>query len=137
LLNGVNNHPAIVQGLSRRLLFLGVKPYAMYQCDPSMGTDHLRTSIDNSLNIVNELWGKFSTLATPQFYVDIPGGGGKVPFHHVKSGNGRGDDIFDKNLVGWDGIQGEYLNPSDSLMNLPTDLKDYLPEWNLLNCRET
>jgi lysine 2,3-aminomutase len=76
LLNGVNNHPAIVQALSRRLLYVGIKPYAMYQCDPSMGTDHLRTSIESSLKIVNALWGRFSTLATPQFYVDIPGGGG-------------------------------------------------------------
>jgi lysine 2,3-aminomutase len=129
LLNGVNNHPAIVQALSRRLLYLGVKPYAMYQCDPSMGTDHLRTSIENSLKIVNALWGKFSTLATPQFYVDIPGGGGKVPFHNVRGLGGGPDGV----LVGWDGIQGEYLNPAESQMREPSDLIDYLAEWNLLN----
>jgi lysine 2,3-aminomutase len=27
LLNGVNNHPALVQALNRRLLFFRVKPY--------------------------------------------------------------------------------------------------------------
>lgn len=128
LLNGVNNHPAIVQALSRRLLYLGVKPYAMYQCDPSLGTDHLRTSIENSLKIVNELWGRFSTLATPQFYVDIPGGGGKVPYHYVQ---GAGN-IFSDGLVGWDGISGEYLNPPSSQMLIPSDIDDYLDEWQLL-----
>jgi lysine 2,3-aminomutase len=127
LLNGVNNHPAIVQALSRRLLYLGVKPYAMYQCDPSLGTDHLRTSMASSLKIVNELWGRFSTLATPQFYVDIPGGGGKVPYHYVK-----GDaDIFADGLVGWDGIRGEYVNPAESQMQVPSDVEDYLAEWQL------
>ena len=30
LLNGINNHPAIVQALSRRLLYLRVKPYYMF-----------------------------------------------------------------------------------------------------------
>ncbi|MBX9765824.1 MAG: KamA family radical SAM protein, partial [Bdellovibrionales bacterium] len=51
LLNGVNNHAAIVQALSRRLLYLRVKPYYMFQCDPSFGTDHLRTSVESSLRI--------------------------------------------------------------------------------------
>ena len=37
LLNGINNHPAIIQALARRLLFLRVKPYYMFQCDPSEG----------------------------------------------------------------------------------------------------
>lgn len=78
LLNGVNNHPAIVQALSRRLLFLRVKPYYMFQCDPSEGSDHLRTSIEDSLAIQQELWGTLSGLAMPNLSVDIPNGGGKV-----------------------------------------------------------
>jgi lysine 2,3-aminomutase len=128
LLNGVNNHPAIVQALSRRLLYLGVKPYAMYQCDPSLGTDHLRTSISNSLQIVNQLWGRFSTLATPQFYIDIPGGGGKVPFHHVATHTHQ----FNKGFVGWDGIEGKYICPEESKIDAPSDWQDYQHEWNLL-----
>ncbi|RYZ87480.1 MAG: KamA family radical SAM protein, partial [Proteobacteria bacterium] len=63
LLNGVNNHPAIVQALSRRLLYLRAKPYYMFQCDPSRGTDHLRTTIEDSLRIQKELWGNLSGLA--------------------------------------------------------------------------
>jgi lysine 2,3-aminomutase len=60
LLNGVNNHPAIVHALSRKLLLAGVKPYYMFQCDPSQGTDHLRTSVEQSLAIQKELWGHVS-----------------------------------------------------------------------------
>src|SRR5690606_977037 len=57
LLNGVNNHPAIVQAVNRRLLYLRVKPYYAFQCDPSEGTDHLRTSIEESESIQRELFG--------------------------------------------------------------------------------
>ena len=37
LIRGLNNHPAMVQALSRRLLFLRARPYYMFQCDPSLG----------------------------------------------------------------------------------------------------
>ncbi|MDX9731635.1 MAG: KamA family radical SAM protein, partial [Bdellovibrionales bacterium] len=76
LLNGVNNHPAIIQALSRRLLYLRVKPYYMFQCDPSFGTDHLRTSVGESLEIQRALWGRLSGLAMPNLSLDIPDGGG-------------------------------------------------------------
>ncbi|MCB0410929.1 MAG: KamA family radical SAM protein, partial [Bdellovibrionales bacterium] len=75
LLNGVNNHPAIVQALARRLLYLRVKPYYMFQCDPSEGTDHLRTSIEQSEWIQKELWGRLSGLAMSNLSLDIPDGG--------------------------------------------------------------
>ena len=75
LINSVNNHPAIVQALSRRLLFLRARPYYMFQCDPSLGTDHLRTSIKNSQWIQKNLWGVLSGLAVPRLAIDLPGGG--------------------------------------------------------------
>ena len=77
LLNGINNHPVLIQALTRRLLYLRVKPYYMFQCDPSEGTNHLRTSVENSRWIQKELWGKLSGLALPNLSLDIPGGGGK------------------------------------------------------------
>ena len=80
LLNGVNNHPAVIQALSRRLLYLRVKPYYMFQCDPSEGTDHLRTSVEDSLEIQRELWGRLSGLAMPNLSLDIPDGGGKAAY---------------------------------------------------------
>jgi lysine 2,3-aminomutase len=121
LLNGVNNHAAIVQALSRRLLYLRVKPYYMFQCDPSEGSEHFRTSVAQSLEIQRELWGRLSGLAMPNLSLDIPGGGGKVGLvPNFKTGEGE--------YVGWDGVGGEYLEPRDPL-ELPADLGDYLCEW--------
>jgi len=50
----------------------------MFQCDPSPGTEHFRTSIEESMAIQRELWGRLSGLAMPNLSLDIPGGGGKV-----------------------------------------------------------
>ena len=101
LLNGVNNHPALIQALSRRLLFLRVKPYYMFQCDPSEGTDHLRTTVENSQWIQRELWGRLSGLALPNLSLDIPGGGGKIglvpDFLKTKK---AGHFVY----KGWDGV---------------------------------
>ena len=126
LLNGVNNHPAIIQALSRRLLYLRVKPYYMFQCDPSEGTDHLRTTVENSLWIQRELWGRLSGLALPNLSLDIPGGGGKV---------GLVPDFLklqkDSQFIykGWDGITNSYINPEKSHIKFPPDLSFYEKEW--------
>jgi lysine 2,3-aminomutase len=129
MLNGVNNHPAIVQALSRRLLFLRAKPYYMFQCDPSTGTDHLRTSIEDSLAIQKELWGNLSGLAMPNLSVDIPDGGGKaayVPNYET------GHSSECRSFKGWDGIQSEYRNPAANRILKPLDAEDYLEEWEQL-----
>ena len=126
LLNGVNNHAAIVQALSRRLLFLRAKPYYMFQCDPSIGTDHLRTSIDDSLEIQKELWGHLSGLAMPQLSVDIPNGGGKayyVPQFETKNENDT------RQYFGWDGVASQYVSPSTDLIVKPIDAQLYQNEW--------
>ncbi len=123
LLNGVNNHPAIVEALSRRLLFLRAKPYYMFQCDPSMGTDHLRTSIEESEEIQRALWGKVSGLAMPNLSIDIPGGGGKVgvvPNFEVT----RAEDM--RTYRGWDGKVGRYIKPPIAQHQLPPDYQEYL-----------
>jgi len=129
LLNGVNNHPAIVQALSRRLLFLRAKPYYMFQCDPSHGTDHLRTSIEDSLEIQKELWGNLSGLAMPNLSVDIPDGGGKayyVPSFETSRSEER------REYRGWDGVEAEYINPAANKIVKPLDAEMYLEEWEQL-----
>lgn len=126
LLNGVNNHEAIVQALSRRLLYLRVKPYYMFQCDPSLGTDHLRNSIEDSLEIQKNLWGHLSGLALPHFSIDIPNGGGKaykVPdFEISQQGNTR-------RFRGWDGIEEDYVSPTVEQIKKPLDWELYQTEW--------
>ena len=123
LLNGVNNHPVLVQALSRKLLLSRVKPYYMFQCDPSMGTDHLRTSVEESLEIQKSLWGKMSGLAMPNLSLDIPDGGGKVGL--VPEFETYRDDKVRK-YTGWDGRPGEYRNPDPSNHELPGDWMEYL-----------
>lgn len=128
LLNGINNHPALVQALNRRLVYLRVKPYYMFQCDPSLGTDHLRTSIEDSLEIQKELWGHLSGLAMPNLSVDIPSGGGKtylVPnFQVSQEGPVR-------RYVGWDGVEAEYVSPPAENIRKPA-ISPYDLEWEQL-----
>lgn len=134
LLNGVNNHPAIVQALSRRLLYLRVKPYYMFQCDPSMGTDHLRTSVDESLQIQRELWGHLSGLALPTLSLDIPQGGGKttlVPNFQISQAQGT------RKYRGWDGIESEYIDPVHEGRLTPLGVEDYLGEWHEILAAKT
>ena len=129
LLNGVNNHPAIVQALSRRLLFLRVKPYYMFQCDPSEGTDHLRIPIEESENIQRELWGRLSGLAMPNLSVDVPSGGGKIgitPNFEIS----RSERV--REYQGWDGVRESYVNPTSHQSLRPFDFENYLAEWEEL-----
>lgn len=131
LLKGFNNHPSILQALMRRLLYLRVKPYYMFQCDPSEGTDHFRTSVENSRSIQKELWGRLSGLALPNFSLDIPGGGGKVPLVP--------DFVVQKTssqwqFKGWDGFHGIYKNPKkiSTLKEIPPYFEEYQKEWEVL-----
>lgn len=126
LLNGVNNHAAIVQALSRRLLFLRVKPYYMFQCDPSMGTDHLRTSVENSLEIQKQLWGVLSGLAVPNLSLDIPDGGGKaayVPNFEIAK------DDRKRSFRGFDGVEADYISPPENTLIVPSDVSLFTEEW--------
>ncbi len=128
LINSVNNHPAIVQALSRRLLFLRARPYYMFQCDPSLGTDHLRTSIKNSKWIQKNLWGVLSGLAVPRLAVDLPGGGGKVEI--VPDSCMEITPQFHK-FKGWDGKVAAYMEPNKD--GTPSDINVYLQEWQALS----
>lgn len=129
LLNGVNNHPAIVQALSRRLLYLRAKPYYMFQCDPSIGTDYLRTTIEDSLQIQKELWGHLSGLAMPNLALDIPDGGGKT---YYTPDFEKSSSLDKRSYVGWDGVAADYVNPEASQIVKPLDYELYLSEWESL-----
>lgn len=129
LLNGINNHPALVQALNRRLLFIRVRPYYMFQCDPSKGTGHFRTTIENSKWIQRELWGVLSGLAAPRLSMDLPHGGGKVelvPDHFIKK---QKNTFFHK---GFDGMTSGYPNPLESKLPDDEDIQEYLEEWKII-----
>lgn len=81
LLRGVNDSADVQMQLCHRLLQCRVKPYYLYQCDLAPGTRHFRTSIQAGLDIISRLRGFTSGYAVPQYVVDAPGGGGKIPLN--------------------------------------------------------
>jgi len=79
LLKGVNDDPEVMRELMKGLLAMRVRPYYIYQADLTKGANHFRTPIDVGLEIMDNLRGHISGLAVPQFVIDAPGGGGKIP----------------------------------------------------------
>jgi lysine 2,3-aminomutase len=79
LLKGVNDSPDVMSALMRKLVQNRVKPYYLHHPDLIRGTDHLRCSISGGMNIMDKLRGHLSGLCVPQYMLDLPGGGGKVP----------------------------------------------------------
>ena len=79
LLAGVNDTPDTMRDLIHKLLRCRVRPYYLYQCDLIHGSAHLRTSVAKGLEIMEALRGHTTGYAVPQYVIDAPGGGGKVP----------------------------------------------------------
>lgn len=79
LLKGVNDDPKIMMKLMHELLKARVRPYYIYMADQVAGGEHFRTTVQKGLEIIQALRGWTSGLAVPQFVIDAPGGGGKVP----------------------------------------------------------
>src|SRR3954468_2691658 len=79
LLAGVNDCVHIQRALVHKLVENRVRPYYIYQCDLVEGAGHFRTPVGKGLEIIEGLRGHTSGYAVPQFIVDAPGGGGKIP----------------------------------------------------------
>lgn len=79
LLRGINSDVVVMKRLMQELLKVRVKPYYIYQCDLSEGIGHFRTPVQKGIEIIESLRGHTSGLAVPEFVLDMPGGGGKVP----------------------------------------------------------
>ena len=79
LLRGINDSPEIQKALVHKLLMCRVRPYYLYQCDLITGSSHLRTSVAEGVDIIEQLRGHTTGYAVPQFVIDGPGGGGKIP----------------------------------------------------------
>jgi lysine 2,3-aminomutase len=79
LLRGVNDDVDTMKSLVHKLLMCRVRPYYLYQCDLIQGSSHLRASVSTGIEIIENLRGHTTGYAVPQFVIDAPGGGGKVP----------------------------------------------------------
>ena len=81
ILRGVNDRVEVQKALIHKLLMCRVKPYYLYQCDLINGSSHLRTPVAEGVAIIEGLRGHTTGYAIPQFVIDGPGGGGKIPIN--------------------------------------------------------
>jgi lysine 2,3-aminomutase len=81
MLRGVNDSVEIQKALVQKLLMCRVKPYYLYQCDLINGSSHLRTPVAEGVAVIEGLRGHTTGYAIPQFVIDGPGGGGKIPIN--------------------------------------------------------
>src|SRR5687768_10474712 len=79
LLKDVNDNVTVMKAHVQKLLMCRVRPYYIYQCDLIAGSAHLRASVRKGLEIMEALRGHTTGYAVPQYVIDAPGGGGKVP----------------------------------------------------------
>lgn len=78
LLKGVNDDAKVLEALFKGLLCIKVRPYYLYHCMPALGTKHLRTTVKRGVELMQQLQGRISGLAIPQ-YIIASKEGGKIP----------------------------------------------------------
>lgn len=100
LLKGINDDIAVMKPLMQGLLRNRVKPYYLYQCDPITGSAQFRTPVEKGLEIIEGLRGHTTGYAAPQFVIDAPGGGGKIPLLPDFVAGRDGDDLILRNFEG-------------------------------------
>ncbi len=110
LLRHVNDDPEVMKAHVQKLLMCRVKPYYLYQCDLIAGSSHLRTSVRTGLKIMENLRGHTTGYAVPQYVIDAPGGGGKVPVNAAYTLDHNNERILIRN---YEGEVYEYPEASD------------------------
>ena len=100
LLKGVNDSIEVMKPLMHGLLRYRIKPYYLFQCDPISGSAHFRTPVEKGIEIIAALRGYTTGYAVPQFVIDAPGGGGKIPLIPEYLLGRDGDDLVFRNFEG-------------------------------------
>ncbi|MBX3441802.1 MAG: KamA family radical SAM protein [Planctomyces sp.] len=100
LLKGVNDSVDTMKQLIHKLLLMRVRPYYLYQCDPISGSAHFRTSVAKGLEIIEGLRGHTTGYGVPNYVIDAPGGGGKIPLQPNYLVGRDGDDVLLRNFEG-------------------------------------
>lgn len=83
----VNDSPAAMQLLVRRLSFVNVHPYYVYTHDMVPGVEDLRTTLGTAIHLEKNVRGHTAGFNTPHFVVDTMGGGGKRDVHSFEHYN--------------------------------------------------
>jgi lysine 2,3-aminomutase len=112
LLAGINDRVDVMTELMHELLKARVKPYYLYQCDPITGSAHFRTPVQKGLEMIRGLRGHTSGYAVPQYVIDAPEGGGKIPILPDYVAGRDGDDLV---LTNYEGKLFRYPDPGGKL----------------------
>ncbi len=134
-LKHVNDDLPTMTALVQKLLMCRVKPYYLYQCDLISGSAHLRASVRKGLEIMEGLRGHTTGYAVPQFVIDAPGGGGKVPINPEYILSRNKDRVVIRNFEGKvfeyveGGINGPVYKPSEDFPVYKNSENFPVPEW--------
>jgi KamA family protein len=63
ILRGINSNPGVLASLLRTLTAIGIAPYYIFQCRPSVGNKHFQVPVEESYDIIQESWKACSGLA--------------------------------------------------------------------------
>ncbi len=100
LLRGINDDVKTQRELYHALLRARVRPYYLYQCDLVRGSRHFRTPVEVGLDIIASLQGHTTGYAVPQYVIDAPQGGGKVPLTPQMIVSQNEEEVVIKNYKG-------------------------------------
>ncbi|MDI1320583.1 MAG: KamA family radical SAM protein [bacterium] len=100
LLKGVNDDADVMQALVHRLLRMRVRPYYIYQMDLITGGAHFKVDVRQGIEIIRALRGHTTGYAVPQYVIDAPGGGGKVPINPDYVEQITDDEVIFRNFEG-------------------------------------
>ena len=100
LLKGVNDDADVMKALVHRLLRMRVRPYYLYQMDLITGGSHFKVDVRKGIEIIRALRGHTTGYAVPQFTIDAPGGGGKVPVNPDYVESITDDEVVFRNFQG-------------------------------------
>ena len=110
LLKGINDDVQTLKDLFHALLRIRVRPYYLYQCDPVVGTGHLRTSVHKGIELISGLRGHTTGYAVPTYVIDAPGGGGKIP---IQADTILAYENGQVALRNWEGFTYSYVDPAE------------------------
>jgi len=116
LLKDVNDDTQTLIDLFYGLLEINVKPYYLLQCDPVKGSAHFRTPVKKGIELIRSLHGHISGVAVPQYVIDAPGGGGKVPLLDIAQIRREGDDVVFLNYQGEEYRYPDPLHHADEIV---------------------
>jgi lysine 2,3-aminomutase len=118
LIRDVNDDAGIMKSLVHKLLMCRVRPYYLYQMDLIKGSSHLQVPVAEGIEIIEQLRGHTTGYAVPQYVIDAPGGGGKIPVNPDYMVQRNEERVIVRN---YEGKSYEYPEPAVS----PDPILDY------------